>query len=215
MNMSSKRTYDSSRRKEQARQTRLQIVEAARKLFIVRGYSGATMESIAQEAGVAVETVYASFGNKRAILSNLIGISLVGDDEPIPLLQRHGRLAVLREKDQHRQIQLFAEDMAEIMKRVAPLFEVMRAAGKTEPEIAEMLQRMLNERVEGMKVFINALLANGRLQDGLALDVAAETVWAITSAEVYTLLVMVRGWTAGKYKQWLVDMLTKVILGQA
>ena len=58
------------------------------------------MESIAQEAGVAVETVYASFGNKRAILSALIGVSVVGDDEPTPLLQREGPLAVKKEKDQ-------------------------------------------------------------------------------------------------------------------
>ena len=113
--MLSKRTYDSSRRKEQARLTRREIIKAARKLFITYGYSGATMESIAREAGVAVETVYASFGSKRAILSNLIAVSLVGDDEPIPLLQRQGPLTVMQEKDQLRQIQLFADDMAEIL----------------------------------------------------------------------------------------------------
>ena len=107
------------------------------------------MEAIAQEASVAVEIVYASFGNKRNILSRLIDVSLVGDDESIPFLQRPGPLAVQQEKDQHRQIQIFAAQMAEIMERVAPLIEVMRAAAKTEPDIGEMLQRILDERVEG------------------------------------------------------------------
>jgi TetR/AcrR family transcriptional regulator of autoinduction and epiphytic fitness len=156
--------------------------------------------------------VYAVFGNKREILSRLIGISLVGDDEPVPLLQRPGPLAVQQEKDQHRQIQLFAADMAEIMGRVAPLFEVMRAAAKTEPDIAEMHQRILNERVAGMKVFVSALASNGPLQDGLTPDDAAETVWAITSGEVYTLLVKDRAWAVEKYRQWLIDTLTKLII---
>jgi TetR/AcrR family transcriptional regulator, regulator of autoinduction and epiphytic fitness len=208
----SKRTYNSSRRKEQARQTRREIIEAARKLLIARGYSGATMESIAQEAGVAVETVYAVFGNKRAILSSLIGFSLVGDDDPTPLLQRPGPLAVLQAKDQRSHIQLFTEDMAGIMGRVAPLFEVMHVAAKTESQIAEMLQRMLSERAEAMKVFINALLSNGRLQDGLTVESAADTVWALTSAEVYTLLVTERGWPVDKYQQWLANAIAKLLV---
>jgi AcrR family transcriptional regulator len=207
-----KRSYDSSRRKEQARLTHRQILEAARKLFISRGYSGATMESIAMEAGVAVETVYASFGNKRAILSDLIGVSVVGDDEPVPLLQRDGPLAVRREKDQNRQIELFTIGIVEIMGRMAPLFEVMRAASKTEADIAEMFRRILAERVEGMKFFINALISNGPLRDGLTLEAAAETVWAITSGEVYTLLVNDRGWSVDKYEQWLTDALTKLLI---
>ena len=207
-----KRTYDSSRRKDQARQTRGQILEAARTLFTGRGYSGATMESIAREAGVAVETVYAIFGNKRAILSALVGVSLVGDDEPVPLLQREGPRAVMQEKDQSCQVELFAEDMAGIMGRMAPLFEVMRGAAKTEADIAAMLQKMLVERVEGMKVFVRALQSNGPLREGLTLEAAAETVWALTSGEVYTLLVQDRGWSAEKYQRWLADALARLIL---
>jgi TetR/AcrR family transcriptional regulator of autoinduction and epiphytic fitness len=210
--MSSKRSYNSSRRQEQARHTRRQILASAQALFIMRSYAGATMDAIAQEAGVAVETVYAAFGNKRSILSRLIGVSLVGDDDPTPLLQRQGPLAVMQLKDQNRQIQLFAGDMAEIMGRVAPLFEVMHAAAKTEAEIAGMLHRMLGERAEAMKVFIDALLSNGPLQAGLTREAAAETVWAISSAEVYTLLVSERGWSVTQYTEWLVNALSRLLL---
>ena len=82
------RKYDSSRRKEQARRTRLQITEAARQLFLERGYSGATIEAIAEKAGVAKETVYAIFGSKRSILVFLLDISVGGDDQPVQLLDR-------------------------------------------------------------------------------------------------------------------------------
>jgi TetR/AcrR family transcriptional regulator, regulator of autoinduction and epiphytic fitness len=192
-----KRAYDSSRRKEQALQTKRQIVEAARTLFIARGYSGATIEAIAQEAGVAVETVYAAFGNKRAILSRLMDVSLVGDDLPIPLLEREGPQAVMRETNQHR---------------VAPIFDIMRVAAKTEPEIAEMLQSILNARVQGMRAFMRALLKNGPLREGLTPDQAAETVWTLTSSEVFTLLQVNRGWSEERHKQWLMDSLTRLLL---
>ncbi len=209
---SSKRTYNSSRRKEQARLTSRQIVEAARKLFIERGYSGATIEAIAQEAGVAAETVYATFGNKRAILSRLIDVSIVGDDESLPLLQRPGPQAVQQEKNQHRQIQLFARDMQEIMERMAPIFGIMRVAAKTEPEISEILQNVLESRVHGMEEFIRYITANGSLQEDLTSGEAAETVWVISSAEVYSLLTIDRGWSGEQYKQWLAKMLTKFLL---
>ena len=207
-----KRTYNSSRRKEQARLTSRQIVEAARKLFIERGYSGATIEAIAQEAGVSVETVYATFGSKRAILTRLIDVSVVGDDEPIPLLQRPGPQAVQQEMDQKHQVKLFAHDMREIMERMAPLFGIMRVAAKTEPDLSEMLQNILESRVHGMEEFIRYLAANGPLQADISLAEAAETVWAISSAEVYSLLTADRGWSGDQYEQWLVKTLTRLLL---
>jgi AcrR family transcriptional regulator len=207
-----KRTYNSSRRKEQARLTNRQIVEAARKLFTERGYSGATIEAIAQEAGVSVETVYATFGSKRVILARLIDVSLVGDDEPIPLLQRPGPRAVKQEKDQQRQVQLFARDTQEIMGRMAPIFGIMRIAAKTEPDISEILHHILESRVHGMDEFIRALIANGPLRADLTPTEAAETVWAISSAEVYSLLTIDRGWSSDQYEQWLAKTLTKLLL---
>jgi TetR/AcrR family transcriptional regulator, regulator of autoinduction and epiphytic fitness len=207
-----KRSYDSSRRKQSARQTRHQILEAARQLFITRGYAGASIDAIAEAAGVAVETVYAAFGNKRTILSGLIGVTLVGDDDPTPLLQRQSPQEALHEKSQARQLELFASDMAGIMERMAPLFEVMRVAAKTEAEIQTMFQRILAERVEGMKIFVRALLENGPLKEGLTLESAAETVWALSSGEVYTLLVKDRGWKAEKYQRWLARSLRELLL---
>ena len=207
-----KRAYNSNRRQEQARQTKRQIIEAARSLFIERGYAGATIDAIAQNAGVAPETIYAAFGSKRAILARLFEVSLVGDDLPIPLLERQGPQAAMNETDQRRQIELFADDIYEIMSRVAPLFDVMRGAAKTETEMAEMLQNILNARVQGMLAFVRALVKNGPLRQGLTPERAAETVWLLTSAEVFTLLKTNRAWTEESHKRWLVDSLTRLLL---
>ena len=207
-----KRTYNSNRRKDQANQTRRQIIEAARSLFLGRGYAGTTIEAIAGQAGVAVETVYAAFGSKRAILSQLLDISLVGDDRPVPLLEREGPQAVIRETDQRSQVALFAEDMVEIMSRVAPLFDLMRTAAKSEPEIAEMLQSILDSRLQGMLFFVRALQQNGPLRSGLTPEAAAETVWALTSGELFILLTVNRGWDKVHYRRWLSDTLTRLLL---
>jgi len=67
-----KRRYHSPKRERQGRQTREQIVEAARLLFARDGYAKTTVGAIAREAGVSGQTVYASVGSKRAIVGALI-----------------------------------------------------------------------------------------------------------------------------------------------
>lgn len=207
-----KRRYNSSRRQAQARETRRHILEAARRLFIARGYAGTTMEAIAREAGVAVETVYAAFGNKRAILARLVDVAVGGDDQPVAILDRPEPRRVQAETDQRRQLRLFARGMAEIMGRVGPLWGVMRAAAATEPEIAELVQSQLSARHANLAAVIRAVQRNGPLRAGLTSDEAADILWAESSAEVHHLLTVDRGWTADHYADWLGDTLTTLLL---
>ena len=206
-----KRKYVSHRRQAQARETQGQIVQAARRLFLQRGYTGTTIEQIAVEAGVAVETVYATFGSKRAVLSRLVGVSVAGDNEPVPFLERQRPQAVLEEQDQHRQIKMFAHSIREIMERVGPVFGVMRTAAETEPDIAALLQGILQERLQGMTQFVNWLAGNGPLRNRMAMADASEMVWTLTSAEVHHLLTVDRGWSADRYEAWLRDSLTRLL----
>src|SRR5919199_319528 len=97
---------DHDGRRRRSAQTRAAILEAAGALFAERGYAATTIEAIAAAADVAVETVYARFGNKRAILAAYIDVSVVGDDEPVPLLEREEVRAIAAEVDQRRQVRL-------------------------------------------------------------------------------------------------------------
>lgn len=207
-----KRRYDSSRRQAQARETREQILTAARTLFISRGFTGTTIETIAQEAGVAVETVYSAFGSKRMLLARLVDRAVGGDDEPMHILDRPGPRQVRSEPDQRRQLQLFAAGIAEIMERVGPLFGVMRGAAATEPEIAALLERLLSARRENLGMFVQGFVQSGPLRAGLSADEAADTVWTLTSAEVHHLLRVDRGWPLERYTHWLGDTLILVLL---
>jgi AcrR family transcriptional regulator len=207
-----KRKYDSSRRQAQARQTRAQILEAARRLFAQKGYAGATIEAVAAQAGVAPETIFATLGSKRSLLAALISESVTGDDQPLPLLKRPGPQAVLGEHDPRTQVRLFAEDIAVILDRVAPLFEIMRAAAKTEPEIAALLSRLLDERFRGLAAFVRSLIRHGPLRAGLNETQATEIVWTVASPEVYGLLTIDRKWSRQRSAQWLGDTLARLLL---
>lgn len=211
-NSTSKRRYTSTRRQAQAAETRRQIVATAGKLFAELGYAGTTIEDIAREAGIAVQTVYASFGSKRAILTRLVEVSVGGDEAAVPILERPGPQAVRDEPDQRRQLRLFAHAIGEIMARMSSIFEIMRVAAKTEPEIAELLRQLLEERLQNMIQFVGWVAANGPLRDDLDLAAVGETVWLLTSAEVYHLLAVDRAWPRDQYEQWLSNTLITLLL---
>lgn len=207
-----KRKYNSTRRRLQSRQTRLQIAEAARKLFLERGYGGATIQAIARQAGVAQETVYAIFGSKRKILSFVLDVSVGGDDQPVRLLDRPEPQAVLHGTNQRRQIALFSQDITGILGRAAPVMEILRSASRNEPELAKLLQKRLQGRLNNMAEFVHGVSANGPLRDGLEEGRAAEIVWAVTSPELFQLLTVDRGWSTVQYQAWLEDTLLRLLL---
>lgn len=207
-----KRPYNSKRRQEQARHTQRLIAESARQLFDDRGYAGATIDAIATAAGVAPETVYSTFGSKRKILSYLMSIAVGGDDQPIQLLNRPDPQATLREVNQQRQLTLFAEGITSILGRVAPLFQIMRTAAKTEPEIAEMLEHILQERWQNLGAFVQRLAENDPLREGMDISLATDTVWAITSPELFSLLTVDRSWSKAQYIEWLASSLARLLL---
>jgi AcrR family transcriptional regulator len=207
-----KRAYNSTRRQAQARQTRQQIAEAARVLFIERGYGGTTIEAIAQQAEVAPETIYGIFRSKHKILWHLFDISVGGDDAPIPIIERPGPQALLRESDQRRQIQMFAQGIATVMGRAAPIFDMLRSASETEPEIAELVQRLTEERWHNMTVILDAIAANGPLRDDIDRESAVGTIWTLASPQMCLLLMRDRGWSEDQYAAWLAESLIRLLL---
>jgi AcrR family transcriptional regulator len=207
-----KRKYDSTHRQAQARETKLRILEAARPLFMERGYDGTTIDAIAERAGVAPETIYATFKNKRKILFFLFDISVGGDDQPIRVIDRPEPQAVLHEMDQQRQLTKFAKDITGILARAAPVFEIMRGAAKTEPEIANLVEKLSKERLQNMTKVAQHLAANGPLREGLNKYTAGEIIWAMTSQELYLLFTRELGWTNETYASWLTVTLTRLLL---
>ncbi|HSD81435.1 MAG TPA: helix-turn-helix domain-containing protein [Solirubrobacteraceae bacterium] len=206
------RRYRSERRREQAEQTRRRIIGAAAKLFEERGYEGASIAAIAEEAGVSQETVYARFRNKRTLLGELVRGAVRGDD-PAPVPQQAGPRAIAAATDQREQLRLFAADIVLRLERAAPVVAIVAGASRSEPELAELLARLHADRLRNLRVLVHAVAGNGPLR--LGEDAAVETVWALTSPELHQLLSRVRGWTRRRYRDWLADSLAQLLLPES
>jgi AcrR family transcriptional regulator len=184
------------------------MLDAAGRLLAERGYAGTTIAAVAGEAGVAAETVYAAFRNKRTLVGELVRTSVRGDRSAPPAAQQAGARAVAAAPSQAEQIRLFAVDVSARLERVGPVLEALAAA--PEPELAELRANVDRDRLDGMRRFVAALEARGPLR--VDADAAAETVWALASPELHTLLRGRRGWPAEHYSAWLEKTLAAVLL---
>ena len=204
-----KRPYRSERRREQARQTRARILDAAGVLFVKGGFAGTSVAAIAGRAGVSAETVYQAFGSKSALLDALVRrAARLGDEAPIP--EQAGPRAVVAERDQRTQLQMFAADIVRRLERVGPLMAVVDAAAVSEPPIAELQRGIDRARRAGLAEFVDALSARGPLSVDRA--VAVDTVWALASSDLQQLLMRRRGWSRTAYATWLAESLARILL---
>lgn len=207
-----KRRYRSELRREQALGTRLRILDAATVLFVERGYAGATVEMVAERAGVSPPTVYGSVGSKRELLAAVVGNAVRAGVEEQPLLEQAGPQSVRSAHSQTEQLHRFALDVADRLERVGPLMDVVTAAAPHEPEIDALRQRMLQGRLESYRVMIGWLREKGELRTGLTATEAADIVWALASPEMHRLLRRERGWSQGRFARWLEGVLEGLLL---
>ena len=135
-----------------------------------------------------------------------------GDDQHIPILQRPNPQNVLHTLDAFRQLELFAQDMSNILERVHPIINIMRMAAKTEPEIAELLRISLVERLRNLTIVVNNLSTHHPLKDKMGVDQASEILWAISSPELFSLMTVDLGWPKEKYTLWLSNTLSMLLL---
>lgn len=207
---SGKRTYESPVRQEQAAQTRARIVDAAAACFESKGYPRTTIREIAERAGVAAETVYATFKSKTRVLTAVIDDRLAAGTGVGNVMERPDALAVRDETDQRRQIEMLAADLTGVLERVGPVFEMMRTAASTEPAMAAVYGEMQTYRLRNMATAIGWIEARGPLR--LPADLAAETLWIVAAPDTGRLLRDGRGWTREQHARWMADVLTRTLL---
>lgn len=207
-----KRPYSSAKRREQAEATRGAILRAARTLFVATGYTATTIQSIADEAGVAVQTVYAVFKNKRYLLDQLIESAIAGADKAgADPAARQAVQAIAEESNPRRRADMDAAFSRAIIERVAPIIRVAREAASSDPEFAQVFSAMKARRRAEMRDAKKVLEGpGGRLR--MTGQRAAATLYVLYSPDVAELLMGDYGWSPAKYEKWLADMLYSCLL---
>lgn len=187
-------------RRRRALATQQRVIEAAAAAFIRRGYVATTMALIAEEAGVAVQSLYLRFGSKLAILKAALDIAIVGDMEPIPLLEREWVKRLAAVDDGYEAVSLFVDEATRIFSRTHALYAVIQAASAGDAGI--LLSENRRQRREGNRAVAQILSRKAGFDPHLKVKVAADIIYGLVSEDTYGLLVVDCGWRPQDWSLW-------------
>jgi len=207
-----KRKYDSSRRSTQATDTKNLVIDAARGLFIARGWQGTTIVGIAKAAAVSPETVYSTFRSKEAVLQAVVEKAVRGDQAEKPLLEQPGPSAIAQAYSQADQIALFAKDICRVLASVSDVMAVLRTAAETEPKLLMLYAALHDGRRRNLSFVAGALIKNGPLRDDMDVSAATAHLWRLASPELFLLMTKVEGLSHDAFSDWLRDTLESQLL---
>jgi AcrR family transcriptional regulator len=196
-----RRSYDSSRRRAQAEETRASIIRTARDLFVERGYGHTTLADVARAAGVSVETIHKSVGTKAELLHRAWDITVGGDDQDVVFHERPEVLAIRNEPDLRRRLMLHAAFSTRTAQRIAPFQLMVMAAAGSDPAAAAMLEEMGRQRLVGIGVMAAGAAATGQL--AVTEEECRDVIWSMTDGMLWHRLINERGWSNERFAEWL------------
>jgi AcrR family transcriptional regulator len=206
------RPYRSAVREASAARTRLDVLDAARRVLAARGYAAMTMQEVAREAGVALDTVYATAGPKPVLVRLLVETAISGGADPVPAEEREYVRRIRAEPRARRKLELYAGALATIQPRLAPVVAALQTAAPAHPELAALWTEISERRARNMRRLADDLLATGEVRPGLTAGELADVLWTTTAPELYLLLARDRGWTPERFGAWLPDAWARLLL---
>jgi AcrR family transcriptional regulator len=179
--------------------TRHTILRAARELFAERGYANTPVRLLAQRAGVALQTVYSTYGSKAGVLAGLPDL-LDQEADVVDLFRAREDI-----DDPAELLGLLARICRQIRERGGDIVKILRSAAAVDHDIAHTLTEAHRRRRLG----VEAVLAKTGLTGKRSADIAT----ALMADEVCDSLVDVAGWSYDEYEEWLRATLIQVLLG--
>jgi AcrR family transcriptional regulator len=204
------RHYDSARRREQARQTRDDILAAARTRFLTDGFAATTISAVATDAGVSVDTIYKTFGGKPGLVRAIHERGLAGDGA----VNAESRSDTLQttESDPRTVMRGIGQLSAEVAPLVAPILLLIRDAAATDADMVALRAELDDQRLRRMTHNAENLANAGHLRENVTIAEAAEIMWTYSSPEFYELLVLVRRWSPERYGSFVSEALVAHLL---
>ena len=210
-----KRVYSSGLRESQAKATRLLVIQAAARLFAKRGYAATSIDDIAATAGVGRATVFTSVGGKGALMKAAHDVAIVGDDEPVSLPDRPQNRRIIENPDPREVLDGYAGLLTQMHARLSGINEALRGAAGADDEMRALWQKHQDDRHMGARHVVEALQRKGGLRDGLEPAAAADITWVHSDPGLYHQLVVQRGWSPGRYRDWLAATMKEQLLPPA
>jgi AcrR family transcriptional regulator len=209
------RPRENNRGQARTRLARRAVVEAARTLFLDRGYAATTIDAISDRSDVPPATIYRLFSSKLGVLTALLDVSIAGDDEALAVQDRPGVVTLFAEPDPGKLLAAFAHISVAINARTEHLYRILVSAAASDPEAGALLAGYQHKRGQGQGQIARTLARGGFLRPGLRERDAADIIHALMSPDLYGLLVTERGWSPERYERWLAATLTDQLIPRA
>ncbi|HWJ98095.1 MAG TPA: helix-turn-helix domain-containing protein [Acidimicrobiales bacterium] len=213
--MADKEATSIDRRRERSRRTRRTVVAAATDLFVRDGYGATSIASVASRAGVAVQTVYATFGTKAAILDAALDVAIAGDDEDVAVNDRDWMHTVFHAPTGTERLAAYAAACRRIHANAADVFRVVEMASTSDPAVVELAGIVADRRRRGAASVVAAVVEVAALRPGLSPGEAVDVLWLLNSPGTFHLLVREGGWSLDHFEHWLAGALQRELLAPA
>jgi TetR/AcrR family transcriptional regulator, regulator of autoinduction and epiphytic fitness len=211
----SRRGYVSGTRSEQAQKTRSRVIDAATRLFVEQGYAATTIRAIAAQAGVSVPTVELLFGTKAQLLHVVIDVAVVGDDEPVPVLNRAWAADAQSVRDLAGFLSTVAQVLSEAQARSAGVMLAAYEAAASDPDIQLLILDRESQRERTSAWIVDSALDRAALRAVLDRAGAIDTVWMLMDPVIFNRLTRHRGWSSDRYASWFADSVAQLLVGNA
>lgn len=200
-----------NRREQQAQATRDEICRVAERLFLESGYVATTIDVIARDAGVAVQTIYNSVGNKATLLNVTLERIVTGSDGAVTVPQfMSERIAAA--PDLPSAVQVLADWMVEFNGRAGAIFAVLRQAAAVDPEVDALQRRRSSARLRNYGKAAAQFRGLGGVSPGKTDEETGASIWSLGHPDVYNALVVEAGWTVNAYAHWVRGALGEVLI---
>ena len=206
------RSYHSPVRVQQAAARRQALAEAARDLFVERGYPATTMDAVATRADVSLKTVYNAYKTKAGLLRAVWDLSLKGDLHDAPIAERRWYTALLSETDPRRQLAMAAKNSRLVKTRIGPILKVIRDAATVDEDLAALWEMIQTDFLANQRAIVESLADKGALQPGLDVERATDLLWMLNHPDVWLLLVDRRGWSPEEWEDWFAETCQEQLL---
>jgi AcrR family transcriptional regulator len=193
-------------REQHAAVTRRAILQAARELFAERGFANTTVKGLAERAGVAIQTIYATFGSKAGVVMGLV--DLLDEEAGVEVIHADIQGAV----DPRETLRLTARIARQIRERCGDIVNMAREGASTDEQLASVLGEGIRRRHAALATITQTLHTQKALRDGLDPQTAADIAAALLSDEICDVLVDQRHWSYDRYERWLADALAEQLL---
>ncbi|MDQ0755345.1 TetR/AcrR family transcriptional regulator [Arthrobacter sp. B3I4] len=199
-----------TRRAVQAAATRAAVVQAAGRLFAADGYVRTTVDAVAAESGVAVQTIYNSVGNKAALLSAVLDEAAAGPGARASVLE------LMRERTRNAAdlpalIAVLADWFVEVHPRTAGINAVIARAAALDDAAARLEKERGQQRLRRYEEAAAAARARGGLSSGMTDAEGAAAIWSLGHPQVYRAMVQDTGWPVPAYRDWMAAALAAVL----